>query len=91
MATATERVETTLDAPIHPTNEQVGAEIRAWAGRRGVTQGALAEALCIHPATLNRKLKGSVAMSLDELTAICSRLGVPVSKVLQDAEANSRR
>lgn len=87
MATATEQVE----APVHPTNKQVGAEIRAWAGRREVSQVQLADALGIHPATLNRKLKGIVPISMDELSIVCERLGVSVSDLMKDAETNAHR
>lgn len=87
MATATEQVE----APVHPTPRQVGDEIRAWAGRRDIPQTQLAEALGVHPATLNRKLKGTAPMGLDEISIMCDRLGVPVSQLMKEAEAHAHQ
>lgn len=58
------------------TMKDVLAEIRAWMGRRDVSQSDLARSLGVAPSWVNKRLQGVVPLSVDELIAIAVVLNV---------------
>lgn len=65
--------------------ELVAAEVRAWMGRRRVTQTDLARALGKSQAYVSRRLTGEVPFDLDDILALATFLGVAVGTLLGDA------
>lgn len=67
-----------------PTNRssQVGRNIRAELARAGRTQVQAAEALHMSAMSLSRRLRGDVALGVDELYALADFLEISVSELL---------
>lgn len=62
--------------------DDVAANVRAELGRADRTQDDLAKQLGWTPAFLNRRIKGHVAFSIDEVTMIASALHVPLDAIV---------
>lgn len=58
------------------TTNDVLAEIRAWMGRRNVSQTDLGRALGVAPSWASKRLSGSVELSVSDLIAIAAVLDV---------------
>src|SRR6476661_77591 len=65
----------------------VAAEVRAWMGRRRVTQAGLAAILGKSQPYVSRRLSGDVAFDTDDLFALADHFGVSVGRLLGDAVA----
>lgn len=63
-------------------SSEVGRNIRAELARAGRTQAQAAEALHMSAMTLSRRLRGDVALSVDELYALADFLDLPVETLL---------
>lgn len=62
--------------------DHVAANVRAELGRRDRTQDELARQLGWSPAFLNRRLKGHVDFSREEIREIADALDVPISVLI---------
>lgn len=67
----------------------VAANCRAEAARHGKTALDIADGTGIHRVTLGRRLSGTVPFTVDELVAIATYLGIPLSTLLAGVEAES--
>lgn len=63
----------------------MAAAVRAELGRRGKSQASLARDMDVPQMWLNRRLRGEVALSVDELAAIARALDMPVARLLGEA------
>jgi transcriptional regulator with XRE-family HTH domain len=72
------------------SREAVAAEVRAWMGRRRVSQTALAKQLGISQAAISRRLNSEVPFDLDELFAMADYFGVAPSDLLSAGTNNVR-
>lgn len=61
-------------------SERVAAEVRAEMARQRRTQGDIAAALGWSQQFLSRRLTGDQPFALDEIEALASELGVPISQ-----------
>ena len=68
------------------TREEVAERIRELREEHDITQRALAEALGMDPATMNRIEKAERGISTGELVAIAEELGVAVDTILRTEE-----
>jgi transcriptional regulator with XRE-family HTH domain len=78
-------VSGTFPAPRDPSPDlaaYASAEIRAHLARRSITREELADVMDVHRDWLNRRLKGSVGVTLEDLQKIADALGVPVTDLL---------
>ena len=64
------------------TRDHVAAEIKAELGRNDQTQRDLARALGWTEVKLSRRLRGTVAWTLDEIELIASTLDIPRSQLI---------
>jgi len=64
--------------------ERVAGNIRAEMARGNITQGAIANALGLTQQAVSRRLKGVVAIDLDELAVIAEVLGTTRAALLGD-------
>lgn len=65
----------------------VAANIRAEMGRRQISQTALAEAIGISQPGVSKRLKGSVAWTLPELTKVAEVLETPLAALIDGVAA----
>lgn len=70
------------------TAEAVAGEIRAEVARQRLTWRTLAQTTDITPSTLSRRMADPASLSLGELVAICSALGITPSVLLARAESS---
>jgi transcriptional regulator with XRE-family HTH domain len=70
-------------AVTYRTREQVAERIRELREERDMTQRALAEALGMDPASMNRIEKGERGVSTGELVAMADALGVEADAILR--------
>jgi transcriptional regulator with XRE-family HTH domain len=75
---------TKVSKSTHADYEAVMAEIRAELGRQQISGNELAKRSGISQSTVSRRLRGS-DMSLQEVLALCSALGISLRGVLEDA------
>ena len=61
------------------TKQQVGANVRAEMGRRGVTQAAVAERLGLPQTSVSKRLRGVIAFDVAEIHEVAELLDIPVS------------
>lgn len=66
-------------------NEAVAGEVRAWMGRRRVTQTQLAAGLHLSQAAVSRRLHGEISFNVEELAVVAEMLGVTVIDLLRAA------
>ena len=64
----------------------VGRAVRGLMAEQGITQTAVAEAAGMTRSSLVKKLRGDIAISVDDLDRLAIALGVQVSAILQNAE-----
>lgn len=67
------------------------AQIRAEIAAAGMSQGKVASAVGIEPATLSRYMSGKRALPLQTFLDISSTLGVPAANLMRLAEERARR
>ena len=65
----------------------VPARVRELAKERGVTQRTIADALGLSQSAASRRLVGDVPFDVDELAAVAKVLGVPLTRLVEEAEA----
>lgn len=65
--------------PSASPSEPIRVEIQVWMARRRVNQSELAEILGVQPSWVNKRLHGSVNLTIDDLLGIAGALDVPVS------------
>lgn len=58
------------------TTADVRSEIRAWVGRRDLSQSDIARKLGVPPSWMSKRLSGGTELSLEDLFAISEVLGV---------------
>ena len=58
------------------TTDDVLGEIRAWMGRRGVSQSDLGRALGVAPSWMSKRLSGAVELSVSDMFVIAEALEV---------------
>lgn len=68
----------------------IGAEVRAWLGRRGVSQKWLAEQLGIVPMGISRRLSGKTSFTARELLLAAQALDVTLGELLGSALVNEK-
>ncbi len=68
----------------------VAAEVRAWRGRRRLTQGDLAAALNKSQPYVSRRLSGEVAFDTDDLFRLADLFEIDVCRLLGDRELTSQ-
>lgn len=84
MATQLEdRAPTTVD-------QQIGAEIRAWLGRRGWSQRWLAQQLNVAPMQVSRRLRGETPLDVRELFAVAQALDITLGQLLGNDLVNEK-
>lgn len=67
---------------------RIAAELRADLGRSGKRQSVIAKSMEVSDDWLSRRLRGVIAINLDELDAICTGIGErPMAQVLDAAGA----
>lgn len=71
-------------------NRAVGAEIRAWLGRRGKTQRWLSEELELSAMGVSRRLKGEIPFRIDELLRVAPALGISLGQLLGEELVNEK-
>lgn len=64
----------------------VGRAIRGLMVERGITQTALAESAAMARTTVVKKLRGEIALTVDDLDRFAIALDVPASLILDRAE-----
>jgi transcriptional regulator with XRE-family HTH domain len=70
----------------HTPNVVLGSNIRAEMARRGISQDALARALKRSQASISKRLRGEVSITIDDAAAIAAHLGIPLSALLDGVE-----
>ena len=68
----------------------LAAEVRAWMGRRQITQTKLGEILGVPQASIYRRLKGEISFSFNELLIIASYFGITVAELVGPALLNAK-
>jgi len=63
------------------TTQRVAEQIRAILGRRQLSRSWLARELGMPVTTMNRRLRGDQAFTVDELTAVAKALQLPVTSL----------
>lgn len=63
------------------TTQRVAEQIRATLGRRQLSRSWLAREVGMPVTTMNRRLRGDQAFTVDELTAVAKALEVPVTSL----------
>ena len=86
---------TTMHEPASATNagdvnQRVSSEVRAWLGRRQLTQRALAQQLGISATSLSFRMKGKTPWSIAELVAVSSWLQISLAQLLGDELVNEK-
>lgn len=71
------------------TARAVTAEIRAEMGRQRFSNADLARILGVTEHTAGRRLRDEVPFDIVELHEVAAWLGVPISRLLADAEAGA--
>jgi transcriptional regulator with XRE-family HTH domain len=71
--------DTTTESPPAST---VAATLRAELARVGVSGRALAKQLGVHPAWMQRRLSGGVALSVTDLCRVADALDIPVADLM---------
>lgn len=71
------------------TAEQTGANVRAEAARRGMTQMELAQQLGMSQSMLSYRLAGKTVFNIDELTRVAAALQVPITALLAEQPATT--
>jgi len=69
--------------------DEVVGEIRAWMGRRDLSQSDLARALGVAPSWVSKRFAGEVELSLADLFEIASILDVPIGVFFERPPANT--
>jgi transcriptional regulator with XRE-family HTH domain len=73
-----------------PTNPELGRAIRRLRRARNLTIEGLAHASDMHPTYLSGIERGRRNPTWSKLTSLASGLGIPVVKIVQDAEAEAQ-
>ena len=60
----------------------VAEEVRAWLGRRRITQTALARALGLSQPAVSNRLKGTTPFDVNELATTAQLLDIPLERLL---------
>lgn len=66
----------------HTPSAETGANVRAEMARRGVSQTDLSARLGMNQSQISKRLSGTIAFTIDELVAIATTLGVPLTALL---------
>lgn len=74
----------------HGANAAIGAEVRAWLGRRSMTQSALADILGYTQPQVSRRLKGLQPFRVDELLTITTHMNITLGQLLGDELVNEK-
>ena len=69
------------------TAQQVGANVRAEAARRGISGAQLARTVELSQSAMSRRLAGAHPFTVTELAAVAVALGVPTSALMPDEVA----
>ena len=78
-------METIADAAIKPTLNELGARVRAWRARRGMTRKALAADSGLSERFLADVESGKGNVSINSLEAVALALNISILDLLQDA------
>lgn len=63
--------------------DRVVAEVRAWRGRLGLTQGDLGRILGISQAQISARMRGQMEFSLSEVEALAAAFGVDPTDLMR--------
>lgn len=66
-------------------SEQVAANIRAELARQRKTQAQLADVWGLTQASVSKRMSGTVPVDINEVAKAADWLGVPVSRLIEDA------
>lgn len=69
---------------------RLGAEVRAWLGRRNVSQRQLARMLGMNPTALNFRIQGKRSFDVTELLKIAALLDISLAQLLGDELLNEK-
>ena len=78
-----------VDSPA-TLDEKVGAEVRAWLGRKGLTQRWLADQLNIDPMGVSRRLRGLKPFGVAELCHVAAALDITLAQLLGEEIVNTK-
>lgn len=74
-----------------PLRLQIAAEVRAWRSRRSMSQKELGLALGLSQTQISARLRGEVAITLDEIERLADIFGVSAQTLLTGALANDEK
>lgn len=86
----------TMDHQTHSSSSaedpevRLGAEVRAWLGRRNVSQRQLAAMLGMNPTALNFRIQGKRSFDVTELLKIASLLDITLAQLMGDELLNEK-
>lgn len=67
-------------------SHRVAAEIRSHAARQGIAQKDLAKALGYVPSQISKRMRGTIAFTLDELATLADLFGVEPAELMPRAD-----
>lgn len=76
---------------MHALEGALIAQIRAEIAASGLSQGDVADAVNIEPASLSRYMTGKRALPLQTFLDICDTLAIPAANMMRLAEERARR
>ncbi len=77
--------------PLDPRAVLVGNEVRAWLGRRDVSQSQMAARLGLARSAASRRMRGERPFSITELMEIADWLDISLSELLGPDLAQARK
>ena len=67
---------------MHTPTALTGANVRAEIARRGMSQAAVRKAIGISQGQFSKRLRGTIAFDINELSAIAKALDIPLADLL---------
>lgn len=70
------------ETPVSEFEKALMGEVKAWMGRRGVTQSQLAEVLGGTPSNMSKRLRGESRFPVRDLAAVAGFMGVSLGQLM---------
>lgn len=70
------------ETPVSEFEKALMGEVKAWMGRRGVTQSQLAEVLGVTPSNMSKRLRGESRFPVRDLAAVAGFMGVSLGQLM---------
>lgn len=80
-----------LQAGSDRLRDRVVAEVRAWRGRLGLTQGDLGRILGISQAQISARMRGQMEFSLTEIESLARAFGIEPTELMPPASRAPKR